>query len=235
MVRPPATPSLLHLRVHDRHPACIRGKDNSVADTLSRATIGDVQLGIDYGALAAAQQQDAEIQAYRTATSSLQLEDIPFGTQGTTLLCDMSTGHARPIVPAGWKRRIFDLIHGLSHPSIRTTRKLVATKFVWKGLQKEVGIWAKQCIACQSSKIQTHIRAPLEKFSVPQRRFDHIHVDLVGPLPPSNGFTHLLTVVDRFSSWPEAISLGDKTATRTCHPTGDPSLRHSYGQQSPSC
>ena len=154
----------------------VRGKDNSVADTLSRATIAYVQLGIDYGALAAAQQQDAEIQAYRTATSSLQLEDIPFGTQGTTLLCDMSTGHARPIVPAGWKRRIFDLIHGLSHPSIRTTRKLVATKFVWKGLQKEVGIWAKQCIACQSSKIQTHIRAPLEKFSVPQRRFDHIHV-----------------------------------------------------------
>ena len=191
----------------------VRGKDNSVADTLSRATIADVQLGIDYGALAAAQQQDAEIQAYRTATSSLQLEDIPFGTQGTTLLCDMSTGHARPIVPAGWKRRIFDLIHGLSHPSIRTTRKLVATKFVWKGLQKEVGIWAKQCIACQSSKIQTHIRAPLEKFSVPQRRFDHIHVDLVGPLPPSNGFTHLLTVVDRFSRWPEAIPLSDTTAT----------------------
>ena len=125
----------------------------------------------------------------------------------------MSTGHARPIVPAGWKRRIFDLIHGLSHPSIRTTRKLVATKFVWKGLQKEVGIWAKQCIACQSSKIQTHIRAPLEKFSVPQRRFDHIHVVLVGPLPPSNGFTHLLTVVDRFSRWPEAIPLGDTTAT----------------------
>jgi len=67
--------------------------------------------------------------------------------------------------------------------------------------------------ACQSSKIQTHIRAPLERFSVPQRQFDHIHVDLVGPLPPSNGFTHLLTVVNRFSCWPEAIPLNDTTAT----------------------
>ena len=38
-------------------------------------------------------------------------------------------------------------------------------------------------------------------------------MDLVGPLPPSNGFTHLLTVVDRFSRWPEAIPLGDTTAT----------------------
>ena len=96
---------------------------------------------------------------------------------------------------------------------MRTTRKLVASRLVWSGLQKQVGIWAKLCIPCQSSKIQTHIKAPLEKFSVPQRRLDHIHVDLVGPLPPSDGFTHLLTVVDRFSRWPETIPLNDTTTT----------------------
>ena len=38
-------------------------------------------------------------------------------------------------------------------------------------------------------------------------------MDAVGPLSPSNGFTHLLTVVDRFSRWPEAIPLNDTTAT----------------------
>ena len=186
----------------------VPGKDNSVADTLSRATIADVHLGIDYGGMATAQQQDSEVQAYRTATSSLQVEDIPFG-EGIALLCDTSTGRARPIVPDSWRRQVFDLVHGLSYPSVRTTRKLVANKFVWNGLQKQVGTWAKQCIACQSSKVQAHIRAPLEKFSVPHSRFDHIHVDLVGPLPPSNGFTPLLTVIDRFSRWPEAIPLNN--------------------------
>ena len=181
----------------------VHGKDNSVADTLSRATgtIADVHLGIDYSAMAQAQQQDADVQAYRTATSSLQPEDIPFGPQGVTLLCDMSTGHPRPIVPATWRRKVFDIVHGLSHPSVRSTRKLIAAKFVWNGLQKHTGTWARQCIACQSSKVHTHIRAPLQKISIPQRRFDHIHVDLVGPLPPSNGSTYLLTVVDRFSRW----------------------------------
>ena len=188
----------------------LQGKDNLVADMLSRPTIANVQLGIDYYAMATAQQQDAEVQAYRSATSNLQLKDIPFGAQGVTLLCDMPTGHARPIVPT---RKVFDLIHVLSHPSIRTTRKLIATKFVWNGLQKQIGIWSKQCVACQSSKIHTHVRAPLQKFNVPQRRFDHIHVDLVGPLPPSDGFTHLLTVVDRFSRWPEAVPLNDTTST----------------------
>ena len=107
----------------------VPGKDNSVADTLSRATIADGHLGIDYGGMATAQQQDSEVQAYRTATSSLQVEDIPFG-EGIALLCDTSTGRARPIVPDSWRRQVFDLVHGLSHPSVRTTRKLVANIYM---------------------------------------------------------------------------------------------------------
>ena len=100
----------------------MQGKDNPVADILSRASIAEVQLGIDYNSMATAQQQDAEVQAYRTATSSLQLENIPFGTQGVTLLCDTSTGRPRPIlVPASWRRHVFDVIHGLSHPSVHTS------------------------------------------------------------------------------------------------------------------
>ena len=145
----------------------VQGKDNSVADTLSRATISEVQLGIDYLAMATAQQEDAEVQAYRTTSSSLQLKDIPFGAQGVTLLCDMSTSRARPIVPAGWRRQIFDSIHGLSHPPVRTTRRLIASKFIWNGMEKQIGLWAKQCIACQSFKIHTHTKAPLKRFSVP--------------------------------------------------------------------
>ena len=190
----------------------IKGMDNHVADALSRATINALHEGVDYSAMATSQRDDPDIQAYRTAITGLQLEDVPFGPHGMTLLCDTSTGQPRPIVPVSWRRKVFDVVHGLSHPSMRATRQLLAKKFVWHALHKQVGLWGKTCIPCQTSKIQRHIKAPLEKFHVPPRRFDHIHVDLVGPLPPSKGYTHLLTVVDR---WPEAIPLTN-TVTLTC-------------------
>ncbi|GFO10357.1 Pol polyprotein [Plakobranchus ocellatus] len=48
---------------------------------------------------------------------------------------------------------------------------------------------------------------------MPSRRFSHLHIDLVGPLPPSEGFTHLLTIIDRTSRWPEVIPLSGTSST----------------------
>ena len=189
----------------------VAGKYNQVADCLSRAHISPVHLGIDYAAMAADQSTDPELQAFQTSVTGLRLEDVAFHDSGVTLLCDVSTGHARPMVPTGWRRQVFDIIHGLSHPGVRASVKLVGAKFVWPGLRKDVRTWAASCVACQRAKIHRHTKAPLEPFRVPERRFDHVHVDLVGPFPPSQGFTHVLTMVDRTTRWPEAVPLASTT------------------------
>ena len=95
---------------------------------------------------------------------------------------------------------------------MHTIRELMATKFIWHGLQKQVGIWVEACIPCQISKVQRHIKAPLQTFRVPQHHFDHINVDLVGFLLPSVGYTHLLTMVDLFTRKLEDTPLSDISA-----------------------
>ena len=48
---------------------------------------------------------------------------------------------------------------------------------------------------------------------LPSRRFEHVNIDIVGPLPPSRGFTYLFTIVDRFTRWPEAVPMSDMSAS----------------------
>ena len=58
-------------------------------------------------------------------------------------------------------------------------------------------------------------RAAAQHIPIPARRFSHVHIDLVGPLPrSSDGFNHIFTMVDRSSRWLEAVPLSSTdTAT----------------------
>ena len=66
--------------------------------------------------------------------------------------------------------------------------------------------------ACQWGKVHRHVHLQPAEIPVPHRRFAHIHVYLVGLLPPSRGHTYLFTIIDRTSRWLEAIPLASMTA-----------------------
>ena len=118
--------------------------------------------------MAAAQAVSDDIQSYRTAIPDLKLADMPVCDSGPVLLCDISTGVARPIVPERHRRQVFNVIHNLAHPGRKTIQKLISEKFVWHGLKA-----------------------------------------------PSCGYTHIFTIIDRTTRWPEAIPLPG-TSTIDC-------------------
>lgn len=79
-------------------------------------------------------------------------------------------------------------------------------------MKTDVGYCVRACVACQRAKVHHHVLVLLEQFIIPERRFDHVNIDLVGPFPPFRGYTHLLTMVDRTTGWPEAVPLTSTTA-----------------------
>jgi cleavage and polyadenylation specificity factor subunit 1 len=200
----------------------VNGVDNVVPDALSRAPVDPDEIlvasanslpVIDFIQIAEAQEIDEGIQRMLKHPESLQVEQVQF--EGTHLLCDMSLKHPRPLVPLSWREKIFHAVHDLSHPGPKPTIRAISSRFVWKGLKKDVRNWVKSCHACQTSKIGRHTKAPLSEFDPPDRRFGDIHVDLVGPLPTSEGKTYLFTIVDRFTRWPEVVPIANAEAI-TC-------------------
>jgi transposase InsO family protein len=211
----------LYCRAHQRHPPYRQPGQHDC-----RHAVASAGIGTSWAAAVAA--FDGRLEFLTIAANQLTCPDTlsairspvlliqPVVIDGVSVLCDTARGLTRPLIPRDDRQQVFAAIHGLAHPGTRATRRLMTSRVVWRGMTSDIARWVRECQHCSRGKTTSQPAAPVQPIQVPTRRFSHIHVDLVGPLPvASDGSSYLLTIIDRATRWLEAVPLRNMETT-TC-------------------
>jgi len=193
------------------HSAQIQNTSKGVmADALSRKEIDAIfqdTAQADWNNFAKTQQNDYVLKRYLDETDSPNV--VTHEWQGIKLLCDGARDRVpRPLVPCGFRRTIFLHCQNLTHSGIRVTIKFMFEVYTWPTMKKHCTTWVQSCIPCQQTKVRPYTKSPYQHYPLTSERLSEIHLDLIGPLPESEGNRYILIkCVDRYTRWFTASAL----------------------------
>ena len=163
----------------------VKGETKFVAVALSRPTVSfiDNTSTINYKDLSTDRALDTEFSRLRHSKSSTMNFKLLISFHNNLIWCDVSTGHIRPYVTEKFRQQVFSNLHDPGHPSHRAMKLLINTRLVSHGVNIDIARWCRSCKGCQTAKISRYNKPVFGKFDEPTERFDHIHIDIVGPFP----------------------------------------------------
>ena len=120
------------------------------------------------------------------------------------------------VPPRSVQPKLLKLAHtGMTggHLGIKRTRYQLQLRAYWPGWDDDTANYCKRCSECAAYHRGAPTKqGPLQIFPVGEP-FERVAIDLTGPHPPSrSGHKFILTVIDLFSKWAEAIPIRNKEA-----------------------
>lgn len=86
-------------------------------------------------------------------------------------------------------------------------------KYNWKNMSRDVATFVKKCHQCQINKTKCHTKIPMCITDTPNRPFEKISIDTVGPLPiTENGNKYAVTISCNLTKYFIPIPLPNKDA-----------------------
>jgi len=85
----------------------------------------------------------------------------------------------------------------VGHPGQHRMLELIKRIYWWPGLKEDVKKYIQECFKCQQNKVQHQRKAgELHLLKIPKGPWQEISIDIIEPLPKSNGMDTIVVIVD---------------------------------------
>lgn len=222
----------LELEEYDFTIIHIKGKDNVVADALSRITLNDIKTPFEASeaVLAITRSQTRKLNSDKNKINTVQwpMNDTifkvitinEFKNMGNEVLKKLTIhliSKAISINDKNEKKEIIDRYHNDplygGHLGIKKMYSKIRSKYYWKNMLKDITNYVINSEKCNVSKHRTHTKVPMIITGTPQKPFDVMIIDTIGPLPKSeNGNAYAVTMVCDMTKYLVTSAIPDKSA-----------------------
>lgn len=103
-----------------------------------------------------------------------------------------------------------------AHNGIHRMANSMKRVYKWRSMMTDIKNYVMECPICEKSKITTHTRAPLQITATGEKAFDHVYIDYMGPVTPSEeGYKYIFVATCDLTKFSVAIPTMDHTAATT--------------------
>lgn len=99
------------------------------------------------------------------------------------------------------------------HPGTTRLVNKLRQFYYWKNITKDVSKYVKECLQCQTNKTTRHLKPSMIITPTPQKPFQTVIIDTIGPLPISEvGNQYIVTIICDLTKYLVAVPVTDKSA-----------------------